>query len=296
MELRQLRAFYTIAQVGHFTHAAELLGYTQPSITAQIRLLEEELGIKLFERIGRKVIITNEGNSFLHYASEILRLSEEATALFSAKEQPRGSLRIGAGESITINRLSSLLQQYRSRYPQVEVILKTGSSREFQNWLKNNTIDVAFIIGADPLPSELTSLPLTVEPAAAIVGKSHPFAGKKSLVPRDLNEQTLILSELGCNYRELLETILQDSSIQPASIMESSSFSIIKQFVGKGFGIAFLPIFAVEEELKEQQLISLPWSGQTFSMPLTVCLHKEKWLSSSLSAFLSLVNDTFSKS
>lgn len=295
MELRQLRAFYTITQVSNFTHAAELLGYTQPSITAQIRLLEEELGVKLFERIGRKIIITNEGHSFLHYASEILRLSEEAAALFSPASQPHGTLRIGAGESMIINRLTPLLQEYRTRYPKVEVVLKSGSSKDFHGWLKNNSIDVAFILGPGPAPFELTAQPLTMEPAAAIVGLPHPFAGKQSLMPGDLNEQTLILSEQGCNYRILLEEIIRNEALHPSSIMESSSFSIIKQFVAKGFGIAFLPLFAVEQELQDHQLVALPWSGPTFAMPLQICQHKEKWISSPLSAFLTLVNDRFTR-
>lgn len=293
MELRQLRAFCTIAQVNNFTHAAEILGYAQPTITTQIQLLEEELGAKLFERMGRKVILTNEGNSFLHYATEILRLAEESSTLFREKNQPRGVLSIGAGESLTIHRLAPLLQEYRTRYPQVEIIMKTGSSKEFQWWLKNNSIDVAFILGPDLDQTELITQQLTIESAVAIVSSTHPFATKKFLSTQDLNNQTLILSERGCNYRTLLDNIMKESSLQPASIMESSSFSIMKQFVSKGFGIAFLPLFAVEDELEQQQLIPLQWTGAPFSMPLQICYHKEKWLSSPLAAFLALVNETF---
>lgn len=293
MELRQLRAFYTIAQINNFTQAAEMLGYAQPSITAQIQLLEKELGVKLFERIGRKVILTNEGHSFLRYATEILRLSEEAIALFSATNHPRGSLSIGAGESLTISRLGPLLQEYRTRYPQVEITLKTGSSKEFQWWLKNNSIDVAFILGPELDHSELIAQQLVIEPAIAIVGPTHPFAVKKKLSPQDLNGETLILSEYGCNYRTHLDNIIREASLHPASIMESSSFAIIKQFVSKGLGIAFLPLFAVEQELQHDQLTPLQWTGPEFTMALQVCHHKEKWLSSPLSAFLSLVNDTF---
>lgn len=293
MELRQLRAFYTIAQVNNFTHAAEILGYAQPSITTQIQLLEEELGAKLFERIGRKVILTNEGNSFLHYATEILRLAEESATLFTATNQPRGSLTIGAGESLTIHRLAPLLQEYRTRYPQVEIILKTGSSKDFQWWLKNNSIDVAFILGPELDQSELITQQLTLESAVAIVSSTHPLATKKKISPQDLNDETLILSERGCNYRTLLDNIIREASLHPASIMESSSFTIMKQFVANGFGIAFLPLFAVEQELQNNQLTVLHWMGPEFSMPIQVCHHKEKWLSSPLSAFLTLVNETF---
>lgn len=293
MELRQLRAFYTIAQVNNFTHAAEILGYAQPSITTQIQLLEEELGAKLFERIGRKVILTNEGNSFLHYATEILRLAEESAALFTATNQPRGSLTIGAGESLTLNRLAPLLQEYRTRYPQVEIILKTGSSKEFQWWLKNNSIDVAFIVGPELDQSELIAQQLTLESAVVIVNSAHPLATKKKISTQDLNGETLILSERGCNYRTLLDNIIREASLHPASIMESSSFTIMKQFVANGFGIAFLPLFAVEQELQNNQLTALHWMGPDFSMPIQICHHKEKWLSSPLSAFLTLVNETF---
>jgi len=292
MELRQLRAFSTIAQVKSFTLAGEILGYAQSSITSQIKSLEEELGTKLFERLGRQVILTKDGSAFLNYAKQILQLSEEATTLFQPPHQPYGTLCIGAGETLTLTKLAPLLQEYRNRYPSVDLTLRTGSSGDFHSWLKNNRIDIAFAIGPIIDIPELITTPLGSETTVAVVSADHVLAKTASLSLQNLGQTPLVLPERGCQYRSLLEQMLQDANLQPPSIFESSSFAVMKQFVASGFGLAILPYFAVEQELKSGQLISIPWAGPSFPMFLQVWRHRKKWLSAPLTAFLALLEET----
>ena len=285
MELRQLRAFCAIAKLKHFTQAAEALGYTQPTVTGQIQALENELGVRLFERLGRKVILTNEGVQFLAYAEKLLRLSDEAVALFHPDNAVKGALRIGVGESLATARLPKLLQDYRQLYPQVEIVLKNGSSQDFKQWLSGNLIDVAFILSEQLDEPGLFASSLRQEETAAVVGPNHLYAIYKSLTPQDLNAQSLILPEPGCNHRAMLQDLLHKNMIRPASVTESNSNALTKQFVKDGWGIAFLPRFAVEQELLDGGLVALSWNGPPFALTLQLCRHKEKWLTPALQYF-----------
>ena len=126
MELRQLKAFVTVAKQHSFTRAAELLDYAQSSITAQVGALENKLNTKLFERLGRQVTLTQDGEKLLPYAEKILNLNSEAIELVSSSAVPRGSLSVGAMETSCIYRLPSLLQEYRKLFPAVDLTLVNG--------------------------------------------------------------------------------------------------------------------------------------------------------------------------
>lgn len=291
MELRQLRAFYTISQLKNFTQAAARLGYTQPTITAQIQLLEEELGVKLFSRRGRQLSLTPDGERLEPYAAAILRLTAEATAQFS--REPQGRLLVGAGDWLAVTRLAALWQQYRSRYPQVELVIKNGSSQDFLAALKNGSLDIAFLLGPAETQPGCHCRPLFVEPAVCLVSPTHPLAALQALTPPALQAQTLLLSERGCHYRTHVEQVLKDYAIQPAAITETSSFSLMKQFALQGLGVAFLPQFAAEAELAAGELRPLPWQGPPFPNLVQVCYAQDTWLSPALQALLQAVDEQF---
>ena len=146
MEFRQLQSFCTVANTLSFTRAANLLGYAQSSITTQIQQLEDELEAKLFERLGKSIVLTSEGECFLIYAKQILHLSLTAKEAVSGSITPKGSIVIGAPESLCVHRLPLVLQEYRKRYPEVKISLKTGTCSDFAHWLKTHTIDIAFFL------------------------------------------------------------------------------------------------------------------------------------------------------
>ena len=152
MDFRQLNAFLTIGKLQSFTAAANDLGYAQSTITTQIKLLEQELGVKLFERIGKHVTLTHEGIlitffTLLQLAKQMIKLSDDIKNVVFNEEKPSGTLTIGAAESLCVIRLPEILKEYRKLYPDVEVSLKFGSCADFRQYLKDNIIDVAFSLG-----------------------------------------------------------------------------------------------------------------------------------------------------
>jgi len=291
VEFRQLKSFVTIARSGSFTRAAELLDYAQSSVTTQVQTLESELGTRLFERLGRRVVLTSDGEKLLKYADQILKLSTEVKEIISGSAVPRGTLSIGAPESLCVYRLPELLQNYRKQYPEVELILRSGACPDFIRWLKEGFVDVALFLHRPVEMPELILKTVTNEIMVVLAGASHPLSGKGSVVPRDLEGDNLILTEFGCSYRSVFEAMLAEAGVRPASITEFGSVEAIKKAVISGLGVALLPRVAVEAELTTGLLTDLNWEGPEFNMVTEICYHKDKWLSPALEAFLGMARE-----
>lgn len=291
MEIRQLRSFCTIADTANFTRSAEILGYAQSSITTQIKLLEQELATKLFERKGKHVTLTDDGKCFLTFARQILQLSRDAKEAISGLSLPNRSITIGAPECLCATRLPALLQAYRKRNPQIKVVLKTGVCDNIRNWLKNHLIDVAFFLQQATPHSEFITQKLHIEPMVVASGAGHPLIEKGTVTPADLHGETLIVIERSYGYSIIWENMLAKAGVHPETVLELSSITAMKQCAIYGLGIALLPRVAIAQELATGELVDLHWVGDDFSIAAQVAYHKNKWLSPPLASFLSLTKE-----
>lgn len=291
MELRQLNTLVTIAKVGNFTQAGEILGYAQSTVTTQIQLLEQELNTKLFERLGKNVALTFQGTKFLTYAQQILRLTAEAQQAVAVGDTLKGSLTIGSVESLCVTLLPKIVKEFRHRYPEVEISLKLGNCQEFNKLLWENKLDIAFFLDREIKLTDLTVAFSQSEPMVFLAAPDHPLTTKPSITPEDLSGQPLILTGNGCGYRTVLENILAQTGVRLITAMETGSIQAIKQFTIGGLGITVLPLSAVNEDVQLQRLTILPWKGPDFKMLTQVVHHKDKWISPPLQAFLDLVKE-----
>jgi DNA-binding transcriptional LysR family regulator len=292
MELRQLNTFMTIARLQSFSKAALELGYAQSSVTSQIQLLEQELNVRLFERLGHSITLTPEGKKLQPMAEQMLKLTNDIKNMANNSEIPSGPLIIGAVESLCVTRLPKLLKEYRSRYPDVEILIKFGTKAEFLRSLKENTIDIAFFVDQQITDSDFITALQTPEPMALFCSPGYAFAHKDKVFPEDLSGEPLILTECSCGYRALFDTIMSQFNIKPRSVIETGNVHAIKQLVLSGMGITFLPQTAVEEELQQERLMRLNWMGPDFHIYTQVLYHKTKWMSAALKAFINLMNET----
>lgn len=288
MDFKQLNAFVTISKLHSFTGAADTLGYAQSTITNQIKLLEEELGVKLFERIGKNVTMTHEGKRLLPYAKQMIKLSHEIKNAAFSDERPTGTLTIGAAESLCVIRLPEILKEYRKLYPEVEVSLKFGSCADFRHYLKNNIIDVAFSLGTKIDSEEFISEIEFDEEMVLLAYPGHHLIGKDEIFPKDIENEPLILTEMGCSYRAAFENILNEYNVKPNLVLETGSVQAIKQFTMSGLGITLLPKVAVKDELESGRMVALKWAGPEFGIISQILYHKDKWISPALHAFLKL--------
>ena len=285
MEINQLQIFRTAAETLNFTKTAQLLGYTQSNITGQIRQLEDSLRVKLFERLGRRIQLTNEGMLFLNNARAILELCERAKEEFSPQVF-RGILNIGAAETVCIHRLPKILTEFRRAHPLVEIRILTDSCDTLVDYVKNNRIDIAMMLTDRVKATDMQVHPLYEETLIPVASPAHPLAGAKHLNASDLAGECLIITLPGCGYRPLILSMLKERQVQPRSCMELSSIGAIKECTSLGLGIAFLPAIAVQPELAQRKLVELPWTGPQLQVKTQLIFHQEKWLTAAMRAFL----------
>ncbi|MBU5483359.1 LysR family transcriptional regulator [Clostridium sp. MSJ-11] len=291
MDIRLINAFITVATLHNFTQAADQLGYAQSSVTSQIQMLEKELGVRLFDRLGKKVCLTPEGEEFLIYARELLCSWEKAKGLLSSSKFPRGILTIGADESICAAKLPKLLEEYHKQYPEVEFSIKIGSTDELEIWLKENQIDIAVLLDRAWHAPELKVEIQREESLALLVSPDHPLAYKESVFPHDVSNYPMLLVSHGCCCQNLFQAVMEDARETFRTMLETGSVQTLKQFAMLGFGITVLPLYEAHDEIAAHRLAKLNWAGKDLKLFIQVVHHRDKWISPSIEAFLKICED-----
>jgi len=292
MEIRQLKTFKTVATLLSFTKAAENLNYAQSSISAQIQMLEEELDVKLFDRMGRRILLTDAGERLLQYAVKILDLEEETRNEVSDTKQPQGSLTIRIPETFGVHRLPPVVKQFRDRFPNVRLHFITCAHEELQKDLRKGITDLAFILAESIQAGDLITEALRVEPLAVVAHPDHPLAAKPVVRTSDLAGETILLSRVDCSYRRSFQSILYQKKVRPGSLMEFNSVAVIKQCVMEGVGITILPKITVAHDIAEGRMAALAWEEGELEVATLMIWYKEKWLSPALSAFMDITRET----
>ncbi|MEM7117807.1 MAG: LysR family transcriptional regulator [Chloroflexota bacterium] len=291
MELRQLTTFQMVARTLSFSQTAVSLNYAQSTVSAQIQTLESELGVTLFDRLGRKVVLTEAGRQLLDYADKMLALAGEAQTAVSNTDTPSGTLTISAPETLCTYRLPPLLQQYRTRYPDVQLIFQPKPSHDWERPLSDGSLDLMFVMDQPLKTAVLTIEALIVEPLLLLASPAHPLGQLDQVYYHDLLDRAFVLTEPSCGYRRLFERRLADVGIQPAQRMAFHSVEAIKQCVIAGLGATLLPEVAVQREVASGKLVVLPWEERPFEVVTQMIWHKKKWQSPALQAFLQMARE-----
>lgn len=294
MEFRQLDIFRILAHELNFTKTAKRAHCVQSNVSVQIRAMEQELGVPLFERLGQQVRLTAHGALLLPYAEKMLRLLEEANSVAKGADHPSGNLIIGSPESVLTYRLPPVLKLFRARYPEVNLVFRGVGSSELMAQLERGDLDLGLIIDDDLNDLRLHVEALCAESMLLVAQPGHPLLSLHKVGAKDLVGQTFLLTDAGCAYRNKLEDALAHAGVEPETIMEFSSVETIKQCAALGMGIACLPALVVYEEIATGKLAVIPWNGSTLAMKTIVAWHKDKWISPGMGAFLSLLRQHLS--
>jgi DNA-binding transcriptional LysR family regulator len=288
MDIRQLQAFIAVRDHFNFTKAAAVLDYAQSSITAQIQQLESELDTRLFERIGKTIALTDAGARLAPYAEEILRLSDAMRSAARDTDAPSGTLVIGTSESLSISRLPPILSRYRRLYPGVELGLKLLGCGDFLPNLSRNAIDLAYAIGTRHREEAIDEVVIIPEPILVLAPPGHSLAGKQAVTIKDLQDEPLLLTGPGCAYGGAFRDRLNKEHIAAKTVLETESVQVIKQAAVSGLGICVLPAVAVTEETALGTLVPLNFDTSDFGIVSQLLVHRDKWRSPALRAFLDL--------
>jgi DNA-binding transcriptional LysR family regulator len=296
MEVRQLQIFRILAEELNFTRTAEMVHTVQSNVTAQIRALEEELGVPLFDRLGRRVTLTDAGRRFQPFAENALAAMEQGQRVIQAGSEPSGPLRIGSPESILTYRLPPILRTFRQRYPLVQLSFLPHLNQALVAELESGKLDMAICMSDTLSNPALLSVPLRIETILLLAHAGHPLTRKSAVRASDLARQTLLLTESGCGYRNKLDRILTLQNVRPGNITEFSSVEALKQCVAAAMGIGLLPGIVVDRELRQRQFKTLRWAGPQLHIATHILWHKDKWVSPAMAAFRDLVQNCLADS
>ena len=286
-DLRQIRTFRAVAAARSFTRAAVALNYAQSSVTAQVRGLEDSLGVPLFDRLGRRVELTTAGRQFLHYADKLLALAEEAKLSVHGDGEPAGPLTVSASESLLTYRLPKLLRTFQRRYPAVQLSLRT-STHSTAAAPVDSGVDIALTID-EPIESEdVIVRRLRPEPMVAAVCAGHALAKRKQIGASDLVDHQILLTDPSCSYRTLFERTLLAEGARVSKFQEFASVEAIKQCALAGMGVGILPQVVVKAELNRGSLVALRWPNERMCVYTQLVRHKAKWNSPVMQAFWDL--------
>ncbi|ACX65678.1 LysR family transcriptional regulator [Paenibacillus sp. FSL H8-0457] len=286
MELRQLITFRTVASTLNFSRAAEVLSYVPSNVTMQMKALEDELGVRLFDRLGKQLVLTTAGKRFLTHVQSVLDQLEEAKTVVHDNEVLSGTLTISANEVICAYRLPAVFQLFRSRHPGVRLIFRSVPNQELKQTLFEGSADVVFMLDEPIRSSGLAVEPLLEETFRLFAAPDHPLAKRTVLRLEDFHEEVFLTNEKGCPYRTMFDRSFEKEGIDSITYLEFQSAEAIKQCAISGIGIAFLPEIVVEAEVERGELVALPWQIPDLHVYTQMLWHKDKWLSPIMMSFI----------
>lgn len=245
------------------------------------------MGVRLFERIGKNISLTSEGEELIVYARQILNLSNDLKKKFINKND-YGRITIGASESVCIYRLPEIIKAYQIEHPYVELYLNVLDTADFIPLLTNNTIDIAFTLDVPVRnPSIITELQIE-ETICAFSIPEYPLAKNPKVTIEDFSNIPLIFTGKECCYRKMFEKDLLEASITPQIVLETSSLQVIKQTVLSGLGVCVLPQLAVQKELDNNELVKINYVTN-YKIASQLIYHRDKWISKNLKDFIAAV-------
>lgn len=261
MDLRQLEIIRAIAETGSFTAAGEKLRVSQSAISRQILLLEAELGETVFHRIGRRIRITPAGEALLQLSHRVFQdVHDTVAAIGDTQESLRGTMRLVGGMTVCLYVFPALLAEVRRTHPHLDLKITVGSADRSIAMLRSGAADLGLVT----LPvdaTDLVAVPVLQEELLLITYPAHPLAGKRQILPADLNRQPFILFEAGSVTRRLVDELFTRERIEPDIVMETENVEIIKAMVRYGLGISIVPWQAAAADVKGKALFCRPIAG-----------------------------------
>jgi DNA-binding transcriptional LysR family regulator len=294
MTLHQLTIFLAVAKFRSFTQAADDLKMSQPDVSVQIRNLENEIELSLFERLGKKIRLTEAGEVLKERATNICSQLEDTRQLLAElKGMVRGSLVVGASTTIGMYLLSKPIDEFSRRFPGIKTHLKTGTTGAIEEMVLNAVVDLGFTVGV-PIPEVKGEIFMDDE-LVLIHLPRHPFSAKKQVRLEDLYNENFILRGPGSLSYRVFVDLFRDKGTIPNIGMELDNTQAVKWAVAEGLGVSLVPKHAVMQELKRRLLSMKRIEGVSLHCPLNIISHPQKKFSPAARAFLDLLRGHFEK-
>lgn len=291
MELRQLEYFMAVCKTLHFTRAAEALHISQPSLSQQIQKLEIEVGMPLFDRIGKRIALTEAGHILLDHCQRVFHEIEQAqAAIRDLNGLERGNLTVGSLLTCVNYLLPSAILKFKELYPNINLSVFGLKAKDIQKRLHENELDlgIAFLPIID---NDLESIPLFTEELSLAVPVDHPFSSRQAIDMRELDDvQTILLPE-SYFLRQLIDSYCLDIGLTLQPTLEMTTMESLTQMVTKGVGITILPSPYLDA-IKNQGIVKVPLVNPTPQRDIGFIYRKEKFMCRATKSFISQVIET----
>jgi DNA-binding transcriptional LysR family regulator len=290
--LRQLRTFKTVADLNSFSLAAQRLRLSQPSVSYQVKELEDTLGLPLLDRLGKRVHLTEAGSMLYGYARRMLDvLDEAALAAEEMRGIQRGTLRVGASTTVGIYLLPAALGAFKKLHPGLVISLEIGSRARVQEQVLRNVLDLA-VVGPALKDPDLAIIPFISDELVVVAPAGHPLSTKRGLSLKDLADQPFVMREATSGSRWSLEKAARKAGAKLTVAMELGSNGAIKHAVESGLGLAVLSRYACALELSSGRLVELDVRGFPIRRDWHIVHLRKRRLPSSVREFIDFLKDT----
>lgn len=294
MELRNLRTFQTVADQGSYQKAAAFLGYTQSTVTIQIQQLEEELGVPLFERVGRRRVLTQVGEQVLAQARELLSAADHLSEIARTDQALTGTLHVDIVETLLCYHMQPVIQAFREQAPQVRLVIHNCNCLKISENLKKGICDLGVCYAMD-WNRDVIHVETLDSFAEIILLAASGFSDTDFVTPHQVKPVSLIIDEPDSLFRRQLEEYLRSRDIILDETIELWSTEAIKRCVMSGLGITFLPRFTVKAELESKKLIELDSPISGIRNPVLSVRHKNRYVTPAMELFMRLLREYLPK-
>ena len=287
MDFDQLETFLEVARLSSFSRAAEKRFRTQPAISSQIRLLEEEVGAKLLDRSGGKVSITASGKLFQRYAEETLEARKAVLLAIAETERvPRGEIIVGANEGTCLHILPEVFAEFKKQYPDVSVNISRCDYAKILESVIDNSVDFG-VISLPVNDTRLTVVLIHRDELVIIAPPQHALAKMKSATVAEVAKFPLVMPKAG-HTRDALEDLFHERKLKPRITMELDSSELLKRFIAADAGVGFIARSNVAEDVRANALVAIPLSDAQIRRDLALVFRKDKALSRAALAFIDI--------
>lgn len=296
MELRNLITFTHVAEQGSFTKAAEQLGYSQSTISFQIKQLEEELDCLLFERINHTITLTERGHALVGYAHQILALADEFKEKADREKSLSGHIHVVAPDSVCEDMVTSHYIDFHTKYPSITIRFTTADTNVMFDMLDHNEADLIITLDSHSYNKDYIIAKEVQLPMHFVTNAGSKYAGRKGLSILDIAKEPFILTEYGQGYRRVLDRELAKRSIEITPLLEIGRTDIITSLLAQSDMISYLPDFVTQPLVDSGVLCYLDICDMHMEIWKQLIYHKNKWLSKSLKTVIAYIKEyEFSK-
>lgn len=286
MDLNALNIFIEVAEHKSFTRAGEKLGYSQPTVSFQIKQLEKELGVQLFDRIGHTVNLTDAGRDALVYAQRICRISQEMALGADQRREPRGVLRMGMPDSLSSPLIVREFGRFRTQYPKVQLHVTTADTENVFRLLDHNEVDMICTMDVPVYDNAYVIADEEKVGVHVVASAKNPLSSRKQVEVEELLPYPFMLTEKGMSYRRLLDEHLAKQGLEIQPVLEMGDADLICRLVEEDMGLSLLPDYVTEDAVRRGAVVRLKIADFHAAVWKQLLYRRDKWVSLPMQAMI----------